>query len=57
MLPEIGYPTPGSLGQQAAYAMGIPIVTLEVGHEAPAPLYAKVRDSLVLCLRAKVGPP
>jgi hypothetical protein len=57
VLPEIGYPTPGSLGQQAAYAMGIPIVTLEVGHEAPAPLYAKVRDSLVLGLRAKVGPP
>jgi predicted deacylase len=52
LLPDIGYPTPGSLGQQAAYGMGIPIVTLEVGHEAPAPLYAKVRDSLMLGLRA-----
>jgi protein MpaA len=51
LLPDIGYPTPGSLGQQAAYGMGIPIVTLEVGHEAPAPLYAKVRDSLMLGLR------
>jgi predicted deacylase len=48
LLPDIGYPTPGSLGQQAAYGMGIPIVTLEVGHEPPKSLYAKVRDSLLI---------
>lgn len=50
LLQNIGYPTPGSLGQQAGGKMGIPIITLEVGHEADEPLYAKVRDSLMLAV-------
>jgi protein MpaA len=50
LMPQIGYETPGSLGQHAAYGMGIPIVTLEVGFEAPAQLWKKVRDSLLLAI-------
>lgn len=52
-LPDIGYPTPGSLGHYASQGLGIPIITLEVGHEADDPLYAKVRDSLMLVLRPR----
>ena len=50
LMPQIGYETPGSLGQHAAFGMGIPIVTLEVGFEGPDALWRKVRDSLLVAL-------
>lgn len=50
LMPQIGYETPGSLGQHAAFGMGIPIVTLEVGFEDPEALWRKVRDSLLVAV-------
>ncbi|MEB3196010.1 MAG: ankyrin repeat domain-containing protein [Candidatus Sericytochromatia bacterium] len=55
LLPFIGYETPGSLGQHASNAMGIPIVTLEVGFEGPDQLWRKVRDSLLVALEPSVS--
>ncbi len=53
LMPQIGYETPGSLGQHAAFGMGIPIVTLEVGFEDPEALWRKVRDSLLVALEPR----
>lgn len=48
LLADIGYATPGSLGQHAAHGHGIPIITLEFGQEPAHTLYPRVRDSLLL---------
>jgi hypothetical protein len=52
-MPQIGYETPGSLGQHAAFGMGIPIITLEVGFEDPESLWRRVRDSLLVALEPR----
>jgi hypothetical protein len=54
LLPYVGYETPGSLGQHASNALGIPIVTLEVGFEPPEQLWRKVRDSLIVALEPNI---
>lgn len=48
LLANIGYPTPGSLGQHAAHGHGIPIITMEFGQEPVHTLYPRVRESLLL---------
>ncbi len=49
--PEMGYPTPGSLGSYLGVDRGVPILTIEFAHgHAPEAAWAAMRDGLSVLL-------